>query len=330
MKKRQRNEHPVDGEVGVSERTAEETSTQLDFSTSFRGQPELEERLLRSQRLEALGRLSGEVAHDFNNLLTVILGNAQMVLDGLSPGVQERAVSEILQAAQRAEALTRQLLSLSRNQPVGERVIDLNRQIQGLESLVRRLLGRDVELATTYGSAVLVRVEPTLIQQILLNLAVNAKDAMPHGGTVTIETSDFILDKGLLSGGEVVPSGKYVRLIVSDTGIGMVPRVAERVFEPFFSTKSPGKNTGLGLATVRGVVERSGGHISVRTALGQGAAFSILLPAATEADIHHLGEAVTEAANEEAPSVPSSDSSPAESPPSGPLECEPNESVRDD
>jgi signal transduction histidine kinase len=302
-KQQQLHEPPADGKSSIGKRTVE------DYSTTLRGQPELEERLLRSQRLEALGRLSSEVAHDFNNLLTVILGNAQMVLDGLSPVVQERAISEILQAAQRAEALTRQLLSLSRNQPIGERVIDLNRQILALEALVRRLLGGGVELVTNYASTALVRVEPTLIQQILLNLAVNAKDAMPHGGTVTIETADFDPEKGLFFGGETIQPGKYVRLVVSDTGIGMTPRIAERVFEPFFSTKPQGRNTGLGLATVRGVVDRSGGHISVRTALGQGTAFSILLPAATEGDIHHLGEGPIDVTEQPSMALPSRSSS---------------------
>ncbi len=241
---------------------------------------ELQEQLLRSQRLEALGRLSGAVAHDFNNLLTVILGNAQMILEGLSPSVQTRAVSEIIQAAQRADSLTRQLLRLSRNQPVGIQPVDLNEQIWELKALLQRLLGRDVELLTKHSATKSVRVEPTLIQQILLNLTVNAREAMPLGGTMTIETEDLSTStESQLGHGVHIPAGKWVTLSVRDTGVGMPPDVADRVFEPFFSTKPKGENTGLGLATVRGAVARHGGHIAVRSSPGRGATFVIALPA---------------------------------------------------
>jgi two-component system cell cycle sensor histidine kinase/response regulator CckA len=241
----------------------------------------LEEQFRQSQKMEAVGRLSGGVAHDFNNLLAVILGFGDMLLRCLPPDPRfERYCGEILKAANRGAGLTRQLLAFSRQQTLQPKVIDLNAVVSESEKMLGRLLGEDVELVTSLDPDLgNVKIDPGEMEQVIMNLAVNARDAMPRGGTLTMETAN--LEHTEASAGQYgypVAMGSYVRLTVTDTGIGMDEATRAHIFEPFFTTKDLGKGTGLGLATVYGVVEQSKGHISVESKLGRGSRFTILLP----------------------------------------------------
>jgi PAS domain S-box-containing protein len=229
---------------------------------------QLEAHLLQSQRLEAVGRLAGGVAHDFNNLLTAISGYSEFLLEALSDAEPLRHdVEEIRRASDRAAALVRQLLAFSRRQLLRPRVVDLNEVISETETMLRRLIGEDVELVTELEPALSpIRADPVQLEQIVVNLAVNARDAMPDGGTLSIRT-------------EAVDGGRGVGLTVSDTGIGMDADTIAHAFEPFFTTKEQGKGTGLGLSTVYGIVAQSGGTIEVRSEPGQGATFTVVLPA---------------------------------------------------
>jgi len=228
----------------------------------------LEEQLRQSQKMEAVGRLAGGVAHDFNNLLTVITLSSHMLLDMLKPGPQADQVKDIADAAERATALTRQLLTFGRKDVQTPRVLDLNAAVREAESMLRRLIGEDIRLIVELDPlAWPVTIDPGHLSQVLLNLSVNARDAMPRGGTLIIRTLN--LDA----------SQPQVCLRVSDTGVGMTPDVVARVFEPFFTSKGVGKGTGLGLAVVHGIVEQCGGRIDVESEPGRGATFSIYLPA---------------------------------------------------
>jgi two-component system cell cycle sensor histidine kinase/response regulator CckA len=229
----------------------------------------LEEQLLQSQKMEAIGRLAGGIAHDFNNLLTAIIGYADLLARRVKgTAFLEHNVGEILEAAERAAALTRQLLAFSRKQVLQPRVLSLNAVVADMESMLRRLIGEDVQLVTDLGENLgRVRADPTQLEQVILNLAVNARDAMPRGGKLTVETSNVELD-----------DGRYVTLSVSDNGIGMDVETCSRVFEPFFTTKELGKGTGLGLAMVYGIVAQSGGSIRVYSKPGEGATFEVFLP----------------------------------------------------
>ena len=237
----------------------------------------LEDQLRQSQKMEAVGRLAGGIAHDFNNLLTVIRGNADLLREpvpGLdSPIDTTELVDDIRGAADRAAGLVRQLLTFSRRQPARLEVVDLNEVVSGLAGLLRRLLGERVAVRTdTALESVRVRIDRGQLEQVVMNLAVNARDAMPDGGTLTIGTAP-VTDAG--PGGALV---RLSRLTLSDTGCGMTPAVKARVFEPFFTTKGPGKGTGLGLATVYGIVQHAGGRITVESTPGVGTAFRIDLP----------------------------------------------------
>jgi two-component system cell cycle sensor histidine kinase/response regulator CckA len=240
----------------------------------------LESQLHGARKMEALGQLAGGVAHDFNNLLGVIRGYGELLSAGLgSVDPRREKVQQILDAADRAANLTRQLLAFGRRQILEPRVVDLNGVVAGVDKLLRGLVGETVEVVVTPGTGLgRVRVDPSQIDQVLLNLAANARDAMPHGGRLTIETSNADLSEAecrVHAGGQ---PGRFVRLRVSDTGMGMDDATRSRVFEPFFTTKDVGQGTGLGLATVYGIVKQSGGHVWVESAPGEGASFAIYLP----------------------------------------------------
>jgi PAS domain S-box-containing protein len=238
-----------------------------------------EDQLRQSQKLEAIGQLAGGVAHDFNNLLTVIGGYSSILLNKLEPDSSLRlSVEEIKKASDRAAGLTRQLLAFSRKQILQPKILDLNLVVSDLEKMVRRLIGEDIDLlAITDPRLGQVKADPGQLEQVLLNLIVNARDAMPSGGKLTIETANAILsaDYALSHG---APGGPYVMLAVSDTGSGMDAELQNHVFEPFFTTKVPGKGTGLGLATVYGIVKQSDGHIWLYSEVGRGTCFKIYLP----------------------------------------------------
>jgi PAS domain S-box-containing protein len=243
-------------------------------------QRRLEEQLRHAQKMESVGRLAGGVAHDFNNLLTVIIGNAEMLGGDLPEGDPRRdELDQIRVAAERAERLTRQLLVFARKQVAEPRVINVNELVLRTSLMLRRLIGEDVELVTLLAPDVEpVLIDPNHLEQVLVNLAVNARDAMQMGGTLTIRTSNVVLDeRGARRQLDARP-GVYVELCVTDTGTGMDPATLSRLFEPFFTTKAPGKGTGLGLATCYGVVKQAGGHISVESEQARGSTFRVYLP----------------------------------------------------
>ena len=239
-----------------------------------------EDHLRQAQKMEGIGRLAGGIAHDFNNLLTAIQGHAQFMLEDLPEGGTARAdAEEIRKAADRAAALTRQLLTFSRRQVLEPQVIDLNSIIGDLNKMLRRVIREDVDLVTALADdAWSIYADAGQIEQVLMNLVVNSRDAMPRGGTVTVATRNVEVGEEYAMGGAGPQPGPYVQLTVSDTGIGMDKDTQVRIFEPFFTTKPEGQGTGLGLATVYGIVQQSGGHISVYSEPGQGTMFRILLP----------------------------------------------------
>jgi PAS domain S-box-containing protein len=235
----------------------------------------LEDQLRQAQKLEAVGRLAGGVAHDFNNLLTAIMGYAELIArDPDTPARVRSDVGEIYKAGESAAALIRKLLAFSRQQVLEPRLIDLNEVILQVQAILRRLLGEDIELVTHLADALPALVaDPVQIEQIVINLGVNARDAMPGGGRLTIETASVLLDAAYVAAHSGTAVGPHVMLAVADTGVGMDRSVQSRIFEPFFTTKSSGKGTGLGLATVFGVVQQMGGSICVYSEPGQGTSF---------------------------------------------------------
>jgi two-component system cell cycle sensor histidine kinase/response regulator CckA len=244
-----------------------------------------EDYLRQSQKMEAVGRLAGGVAHDFNNLMTVIMGRSELLMTGLGEtDPLRRNADEIKRTAERAVALTQQLLAFSRKQVLTPKVLDLNVVVANMDRMLRRLIGEDIDLVTVLGPALeRVRADPGQIEQVIMNLAINARDAMPSGGKLTIETANIYLDDAYARKHAAVLPGPYVMLSVSDNGTGMDAETQSHIFEPFFTTKDQGKGTGLGLATVYGIVKQSGGYIWVYSEAGWGTTFKIYLPRIVDA-----------------------------------------------
>ncbi len=241
---------------------------------------QMEEALLQAQKMESIGRLAGGIAHDFNNMLTAISGFAQLLIFDLPEGTNERESAEaIRRAAGQAAELTQQLLAFSRRQVLEPKVIDPEQAVQGMEPMLRRLIGEDVDLRIVLRSnGARLRADPAQLEQVILNLAVNARDAMPEGGLLTIETAISTFDETYSSEHFAVSPGRYVMIAVSDTGMGMDAATKAHAFEPFFTTKERGKGTGLGLATIYGIVRQSGGHIWLYSEPDNGTTFKVYFP----------------------------------------------------
>jgi two-component system, cell cycle sensor histidine kinase and response regulator CckA len=244
----------------------------------------MEQRLRHVQKMEAIGRLAGGIAHDFNNVLGVIFGYCSMLMDKLeSESALYPLAAQISKSVQRGATLTRQLLAFSRQQVLQPQVIDINAHFKGFEGLLRRVIGEDVHLSVVSRNADLhLRADPDQLEQVMMNLVVNARDAMPSGGKLTIETSELCVDEEYCTRNPDAKPGDYVMIAISDTGCGMDRETLARVFEPFFTTKEQGKGTGLGLATVYGIVKQSGGHVTVYSEVGHGTTFKILMPRSAE------------------------------------------------
>jgi PAS domain S-box-containing protein len=255
------------------------------IARNITAQKKTEDQLRQSQKMEAVGRLAGGVAHDFNNLLGIVTACSELLRNRVDANSVEY-IDNIREAAKRGAALTRQLLAFSRRQPVQSQLLDLNQRLKEVTKLLRPLMGDDVEIVLLPRAATaIVEADPGHLDQIVINLAVNARDAMPHGGKLILESAIFDFDESFAREHPAIVVGRYVMLAVSDTGVGMDETTRSRIFEPFFTTKEMGKGTGLGLATVYGIVQQSGGHVWVYSEPGHGTTFKIYLPSAE----HKLG-----------------------------------------
>jgi signal transduction histidine kinase/ActR/RegA family two-component response regulator len=241
-----------------------------------------EAQFLQAQKMEAVGRLAGGLAHDINNYVTAITSQCELVRMKADPRTAEK-MNMVISTAGKITALIRRLLAFSKQQPVDAQVIDLNEVVEGLRGMIRRLIGEDLQLETFLaGNLWSARIDPSQVEQIVVNLLVNAREASPRGGKVTIETANVVLDRDYLKNNPMVKPGEYLLLAVSDSGTGMPPEVREHVFEPFFTTKEGTEARGLGLATVYGIVQQNGGHVAVYSEVGQGTTFRIYLPRSSE------------------------------------------------
>lgn len=259
-------------------------------------QKRAEDHLRQAQKMEAIGRLAGGVAHDFNNILGIITACSEFLRDRVNDGLGlSQYIENIRKAAERGATLTRQLSAFSRKQAIQPTILDVNERLRDITKLLRPLMGDDVEIVLLpRSSSALVEVDPGQLDQVVINLAVNARDAMPRGGKLILETGEFTLDGSFTDQHQPMKPGEYVMLAVSDTGTGMDEATASRIFEPFFTTKELGKGTGLGLATVYGIVQRSGGHVWVYSEVGRGTTFKIYLPRAElKIGVEHKPEAET-------------------------------------
>jgi len=270
----------VDVEIAVHDIQQGGQNVQLAVLMDVTGRRELEEQLRQAQKMEAVGMLAGGVAHDFNNLLTIINGYTQLILNSLRQGDPNRhSAEQVMKAGERAAALTNQLLAFSRRQVLQLKVLDLNPTVSGLGAMLQRLIGEDIDLRMELRPDIgRVNADAGQLEQVLMNLAVNARDAMPTGGKLTIETANVDLDESYAGRHIAVKPGPYVLLAVSDTGSGMDEATKQRLFEPFFTTKGPGKGTGLGLSTVFGIVKQSGGSLEVYSEPGRGSSVKIYFP----------------------------------------------------
>lgn len=257
-----------------------DTTGFVGVSIDITDRKSLEEQFRQAQKMEAIGRLAGGVAHDFNNLLTAIIGYSQILISRFDDDDRARSeLEEIEKAGKRAAALTSQLLAFSRKQTMQPKMLNLNSIVLDFQKILKRVIGEDVEIEVSLEPDLPhVKADPGHMEQLIMNLAVNARDAMPHGGTLSITTSSQILEKGYLQENFEVQPGPYVVLTVSDEGSGMDEETKSRIFEPFFTTKEAGKGTGLGLSTVYGIIKQAGGHIRVESALGEGSTFRVFLP----------------------------------------------------
>jgi signal transduction histidine kinase len=246
----------------------------------------IEGRLRQMQKMEAMGQLTGGIAHDFNNLLGIIIGSSELLLETLeSGGQQAELANDILASAVHGADLTHRLLAFARQQPLAARVVELNGQLPRIVAILQRTLGEAISITMKLGELLWeTRVDPSQVEDALLNLAINARDAMPDGGTLTIETANVQLDTHYAALHPEVTPGDYVMLALTDTGTGMPPEIVERAMEPFFSTKEPGKGTGLGLAMIYGFAKQSGGHLSIYSEVGVGTTIRLYLPRARNGD----------------------------------------------
>jgi two-component system cell cycle sensor histidine kinase/response regulator CckA len=277
---RMRNGRTIDIEAAIHDIQYGGKPAQLAVLLDITGRRHLEDQLRQAQKMEAVGMLAGGVAHDFNNLLTIITGYSQLILNTLTPNDANRhSVEQIMKAGERAAALTKQLLAFSRRQVLQPKVLDLNKLVSSLAAMLQRLIGEDVDLRLVLPADLgRVSADPGQVEQVLMNLVVNARDAMPKGGVLTIETGNIQLDSNYAGRHVNVKPGPYILLAVSDNGAGMDEATQARLFEPFFTTKSSGKGTGLGLSTVFGIVKQSGGSVEVYTEQGRGTSVKVYLP----------------------------------------------------